>query len=287
MFFKFHIKSCAIVKKRLYIPAFTLIELLVTLSIASILIAILLPAFRYAKEQSRLLVCSSNLRQNYLFLSAYANDFNGYWPKTDSSIHTNQFYKINSQSANGPLYYLWLSGFVSQPRTWYCPSSHDLFENNWQTGSNGKLQPNEKTASSGYQYRMYFAYNWPDVKTTASKIRQSPQLIGHIKPSQHRNLALLVDGFNYAKSGTITNHRILKRSNVLFNDSSIAKRLDGGNIQKLDLSWSQAGDWRIQLADGTPDNKHNAAILWRFFDTGNWQPATTSSQKNLLPIYSE
>lgn len=250
--------------------AFTLLEILTVLAIVFILIAIVLPSFRYAREQSRLVACTSNLKQNYLMLFAYADDFKGYWPKTDSPVHTNQFHNINSQNIQGPLYYLWQSGFVNQPKTWYCPAGKDLFETNWQSLS-GKLQPTQNSAACGYQYRMYFAYNFPDLKTTATKTRQSPQLIGYIKPSQYRNLALWSDAFNYSKSLVSTNHQNLKCENVMFNDGAIIKRKDNGKIQKLDLSWSQAGDWQIPLADGSPDTRHNVAILWHFLDSGQLQ----------------
>ncbi len=251
--------------------AFTALEILVTQTITAILLAVLISSIRHAKELSKLVVCDSNLKQNYLFLSFYANDFNGYWPKTDTPAHTNQFRNINSQSANGPLYYLWKSSFTNEPRTWYCPAGNDKFEDNWKTLA-GKLQPTENAAACGYMYRMYFAYNFPDVKTTAAKKKQSPQSIGYIRPTQYRSLALWSDTFSPADSGATTNHQILKRINVLFNDAAVIKRYDTNDtIAKLDVSWSQAGDWRIPLANGTTDNKHNIALLWRFFDTGNWQ----------------
>ncbi|MEN6384260.1 MAG: type II secretion system protein [Phycisphaerales bacterium] len=249
--------------------AFTLMEILVTIAISAVLLGILIPALRLAKEQSKTIVCSSNLRQNYLMLASYENEFNGYWPKTDSPAHTNQFHNINSQSLNGPLYYLWKAGLASQPKTWYCPAGRDLFENNWHISKSGKLEPAEIMSASGYQYRMYFAYNWPDVKTSSVKRRQQSPSTGYIKPSQFRGLALWSDTFTYSQAGTIVNHKISKSVNVMFNDSSIKKRHDTKNISSLDLSWQQAGDCRIPLTTGAIDERHNVALLWRFLETGN------------------
>lgn len=54
---------------------FTLIELLVVISIISLLVAILLPALRAAREQARSTQCASTLRQMGYGEMAYAADF--------------------------------------------------------------------------------------------------------------------------------------------------------------------------------------------------------------------
>lgn len=66
---------------RLDVSSFTLVELLVVIAIIAILMAILLPALSKAKEMSRSSVCLNNLRQGYLSMSAYADDYSGYFPK--------------------------------------------------------------------------------------------------------------------------------------------------------------------------------------------------------------
>jgi len=59
---------------------------------------------------------------------------------------------------------------------------------------------------------------------------------------------------------------------VLFNDSSVIKRHDQNNtIEKLDLSWWQAGDWRLNLPNGQKDTHHHLAFLWHFFDNDSWK----------------
>ena len=56
--------------------AFTLVELLVVIAVVSMLIAITLPALRYAREHAMEAVCQSNLRQMGIILATYTQDHN-------------------------------------------------------------------------------------------------------------------------------------------------------------------------------------------------------------------
>jgi len=63
----------SIVNKR----AFTLIELLVVIAIIALLIAIMVPALRSAREQCHRVVCLSNLKQLTLAWVSYAEEYDG------------------------------------------------------------------------------------------------------------------------------------------------------------------------------------------------------------------
>lgn len=63
--------------------AFTLIELLVVVAIIALLISILVPAMGRAKEQARMVVCLSNMKQLALAFLLYTEDFDGHLPGGD------------------------------------------------------------------------------------------------------------------------------------------------------------------------------------------------------------
>jgi prepilin-type N-terminal cleavage/methylation domain-containing protein/prepilin-type processing-associated H-X9-DG protein len=58
--------------------AFTLIELLVVIAIIGLLVALLLPSLRQARERGREAVCVNNMKQLYLVAMLYAGDYNGF-----------------------------------------------------------------------------------------------------------------------------------------------------------------------------------------------------------------
>lgn len=118
--------------------AFTLIELLVVISIVSLLISILLPALRAAREQAKTMTCMSQMRQAGLCFTMYQTSYKEFFPPYWFAAPT-------AQNASGRLYwmdlmkpyvndhipvpgsdnYLWFNNASPSPVGFRCPTMLD------------------------------------------------------------------------------------------------------------------------------------------------------------------
>jgi prepilin-type N-terminal cleavage/methylation domain-containing protein len=76
--------------------AFTLIELLVVISIIALLVAMLLPSLKRARQIAVQTLCATNLHQVHLAFSMYAQDYKDAYPAAQDPVSTS------------PMYWLWM-----------------------------------------------------------------------------------------------------------------------------------------------------------------------------------
>jgi len=111
---------------------FTLIELLVVISIMVLLMALLLPALRRVRDQARVVVCRSNLRQSGVYFSLYTEANDGKFFHTTRGEFVDLHEPVAVYFQNDPDILLCPSAKKHRPRAWddpfWCGSSTSAWE---------------------------------------------------------------------------------------------------------------------------------------------------------------
>jgi prepilin-type N-terminal cleavage/methylation domain-containing protein/prepilin-type processing-associated H-X9-DG protein len=109
--------------------AFTLVELLVVIGIIAILIAMLLPALRRAREQANVVACQSNLKQIGLGYMMYMNDYHGWTWGQDNNGGTNTLYRgelLTFTPPDDPVVgagHLIIGQYIRNGNVFHCPAA--------------------------------------------------------------------------------------------------------------------------------------------------------------------
>lgn len=169
------------------IKAFTLIELLVVIGIIALLLSIVMPALKKAKEVAKTTICKSNLRQLTLGMRLYAEDNDGKAPAFTAG--SNYFAGNYWYFAIAP--YLGSNYYVQNPEqdrrggmeTMYCPSVKrrpDDGQSYWGTAKldwrtlTGLDLDSESQAEGSYGLNMWLTPDFPDFQDLFPRKRHWP-----------------------------------------------------------------------------------------------------------------
>jgi prepilin-type N-terminal cleavage/methylation domain-containing protein/prepilin-type processing-associated H-X9-DG protein len=229
-----------------FLSGFTLIELLVVIAILSLLMAILLPVMSKVKQQARLTLCASNLRQVGLAIHLYADDYDGLIPfgPQGRPVTGSNFYTVTgnvtsllSLEDGAPVGLgLMLDHYLSyQPKVLFCPGADQPSEAEKQLERVGHAQ-----AQSDYYYR-HASIALLTGKPTMFHIRLSD--LG--SNSKGRKISALVTDVQFIAHPSLAAFQVKTRtshkqqiSNILFADGHVSSLSNKNNELTVDVGTS-------------------------------------------------
>lgn len=244
--------------------AFTLIELLVVIAIIAVLMGLLMPSLRAAREQARQQSCASRLRQQVLASTMYAHDNRGTLPLP--STRGNWLHDL----ALNTVLYMMKSGMTRE--MFYCPSNeidqkyNDFF---WEftTPWDGSKFVNPTDSSfiiAGYNYLFQTTRgDRPAIKNNENKTGPK-RWCSTINERQSAARELCVDavpgqkkvgtkyGYTFAEvagGGIWSQHQVYEQANHL----KTGQEPRGSNIGFLDghVQWRRFSDMESRYGDTT------------------------------------
>jgi prepilin-type N-terminal cleavage/methylation domain-containing protein/prepilin-type processing-associated H-X9-DG protein len=208
---------------------FTLVELLVVIGIIAVLIAILLPALRRAKEQANRVACMSNMKQLGIAFQLYTGDFKGYFPapganpRAEDWIHWQPTRKIEDGAI---VKYL---GKKFNPAVYRCPSD-DVGTHTTAYGPRYEYSYTINFNMTGYDWNNKPIAPRPPVK--ANNIKQSSTKILMIDESSET-----IDDGTWAPQhhGTIDFRNVLANRHDKRTEESANRNAGKGNALMADF----------------------------------------------------
>ncbi len=205
---------------------FTLLQLLIVVTIIAMLVAIILPALRRAREAANRSYCVNNLRQLSAAIELYSYDFEGKVPVGHKGIAEEDGYEIGEVGDNpgdpyrwyalGRLYY---SGELTMKGTFFCRSETQLKAQeagqpaDWNSGT-GNIRAGYSVRPWGPQGE-FSTVGWTEQEAAAGS---APSWLPPLSQLQASRRAMLCDSFS-SLNDVLGRHQ--DGLNVLYSDGSV------------------------------------------------------------------
>lgn len=154
-------------------PAFTLIELLVVVAIIAMLISILLPSMRSARDIAKEVVCNTRLNELYRANLYYAQANDNCFPHYNRWLYQ----QVSNEPSKKWVEYGSLFRYVINREVYFCPCDDKTRRrNSWSIGSGGQYG-NEAIHSYVRQADVHYDYRTSDSQYDKIRDYLRPELI--------------------------------------------------------------------------------------------------------------
>ncbi|HML75372.1 MAG TPA: type II secretion system protein [Anaerohalosphaeraceae bacterium] len=217
--------------------AFTLIELLVVIAIIALLLSILIPGLKRAKDYSKRVVCATRLKQIGTAMKLYADAFKEFLPDEfdlssppKAETHRYTLYRDNLRYASGKLKplrfaYLYELDYIDVPEVFYCPGNRldgYKYESYVKPGPWGSLPQDYNTTSGSNQWvRMGLTYYPVERNAKLNSSTHAPQEMATKYIRLHPSLPYATDIIHNRPTISHQNNK-LYGLNGLYGDGHVA-----------------------------------------------------------------
>jgi prepilin-type N-terminal cleavage/methylation domain-containing protein/prepilin-type processing-associated H-X9-DG protein len=211
---------------------FSLVELLITIAIIAVLIALLLPAMRNAREQSKSIQCLDNLRELGLAAQGYIEQWNGSFPISQCPMNGSAFpneWDFTEELVNGKT--IEVPGIL------------------WQGATNlYVMQCPDIDIPVGVVNSPYTGYNYNTSYIGGGAGEYTPLGKPHFAPAKFGSLRNPSATALFGDSGSYSNKYM--RSPVLMSGTNIGDDVSGGTRLAGDQGYRHLGRTNVCYCDG-------------------------------------